>query len=100
MYCSNSLNKVAGLLLLLFIHWAIIWPRCKRKHYIIVMISLFNYKSLSFYIKNTDSVHGYNIVFTTSYLVIREQDDLIDYLYSEMLCCKTPEHLCDSLAAV
>ena len=37
--------------------------------------------------------------YTTSYLVIKEQDDLLDYLYNEMLCCKTPEHLCDFLAA-
>ena len=26
-----------------------------------------------------------NIVYTTSYLVKKEQDDLIDYLYNEML---------------
>lgn len=41
-----------------------------------------------------------NIVYTTSYLVIKEQDNPIDYLYNEMLYCKTPEHLYDSLAAV
>ena len=78
MYCSNPLNTVVGLLLLLFIHWAIMLARCKRKPYLIIMISLFNYKSLSFCIKNIDSVHGYNIVYTTSYLVIKEQDDLVD----------------------